>query len=162
MHDWLIIFLPFSPSPWHYYPTCKHLHCNTSKKATTWDSKVKRYWWNVFKTVLRQSYVYLKRSRCQTLIVWRGLHPTLVASNIYSVVLWNSWRDIEGRGKNCEGRTARGDQRGENCEGQTARVRGEGERWEVRGEKWVATARCEKRTLIVPRPLDTYGTFDAL
>ena len=86
--------------------------------------------------------------------------PHSVASN--SRPVWNSWRDIEGRGKNCEGRTARGDQRGENCEGRTARVRGEGERWEVRGEKWVATARCEKRTLIVPRPLDTYGTFDAL
>ena len=45
-----------------------------------------------------------------------------------SLQLWNSWRDIEERGKNCEGRPVRGDQRGENCEGRTARVRGEGER----------------------------------
>ena len=54
-------------------------------------------------------------------------------------LLWNSWRDIEGRGKNCEGRTARGDQRGENCERRTAggELRGReviGEGREARGE----------------------------
>ena len=54
--------------------------------------------------------------------------PDMMQQQNVCINLWNSWRDIEGRGKNCEGRTARGDQRGENCEGRTARVRGEGER----------------------------------
>ena len=53
--------------------------------------------------------------------------------------LINLWRDIEGRGENCEGRPARGDQRGENCEGRPARGDQRGENCEGR------TARGDQR-----------------
>ena len=59
--------------------------------------------------------------------------------------VWNSWRDIEGRGENCEGRPARGDQRGENCEGRIARARGE--RRGARGEGRGASVSSEMREL---------------
>ena len=54
---------------------------------------------------------------------------------------------IEGRGKNCEGRPARGDQRGENCEGRTARVRGEGREVSGNSEVRKADIDCPARYL---------------
>ena len=59
--------------------------------------------------------------------------------------IWNSWRDIEGRGENCEGRTARGDQRGKTCEGQTARGDLRGRQANSEGDKRTARATSEQR-----------------